>query len=225
MKVIIIDDEYSGRTSLKILLKKYCTDYLSNIDSVSNIESAKQKFSSNFYDIVFLDIQLQGELGFELVDFINEKTKIVYVTAFSNYAISALRKKAFDYLLKPVDPEELIAVVKKCSVQGYKVDNNYLMIKNNGISIPIEKRNILYIEGSGPYSKIRLINNTLFTTAQTLKSLSIKLNGNFIRVHKSIIINILHVVGYTQKEVTLNNSIKLKVSRSGLCELQKQFVS
>ena len=225
MEVLILDDEHSGRSSLQILLKQYCTDFIANIESVATIETAKEAILKKQFDIIFLDIQLKSGLSFDLVDFIDDNTKIVYVTAFSNFAVSAIKYKAFDYLLKPVDPTELLNCVAKCFRLKNKKSKTYLNIKNNGVSTPIEQKSILFIEADGPYCKIHLNNNQIFISAQTLKSISEKLNNDFIRVHKSYIVNLAHITGYTQKEVIMENGQKINVSRVGLCELQKYFTS
>jgi two-component system LytT family response regulator len=225
MEVLILDDEHSGRSSLQILLKQYCTDFIANIESVATIETAKEAILKKQFDIIFLDIQLKSGLSFDLVDFIDDNTKIVYVTAFSNFAVSAIKYKAFDYLLKPVDPTELLNCVAKCFRLKNKKSKTYLNIKNNGVSTPIEQKSILFIEADGPYCKIHLKNNQIFISAQTLKSISEKLNNDFIRVHKSYIVNLAHITGYTQKEVIMENGQKINVSRVGLCELQKYFTS
>jgi two-component system LytT family response regulator len=225
MEVLILDDEHSGRSSLQILLKQYCTDFIANIESVATIETAKEAILKKQFDIIFLDIQLKSGLSFDLVDFIDDNTKIVYVTAFSNFAVSAIKYKAFDYLLKPVDPTELLNCVAKCFRLKNKKSKTYLNIKNNGVSTPIEQKSILFIEADGPYCKIHLHNNQIFISAQTLKSISEKLNNDFIRVHKSYIVNLAHITGYTQKEVIMENGQKINVSRVGLCELQKYFTS
>lgn len=225
MEVLILDDEHSGRSSLQILLKQYCTDFIANIESVATIETAKEAILKKQFDIIFLDIQLKSGLSFDLVDFIDDTTKIVYVTAFSNFAVSAIKFKAFDYLLKPVDPTELLNCVAKCFRLKNKKSKTYLNIKNNGVSTPIEQKSILFIEADGPYCKIHLKNNQIFISAQTLKSISEKLNNDFIRVHKSYIVNLAHITGYTQKEVIMENGQKINVSRVGLCELQKYFTS
>jgi len=225
MEVLILDDEHSGRSSLQILLKQYCTDFISNIESVATIETAKEAILKKQFDIIFLDIQLKSGLSFDLVDFIDDTTKIVYVTAFSNFAVSAIKFKAFDYLLKPVDPTELLNCVAKCFRLKNKKSKTYLNIKNNGVSTPIEQKSILFIEADGPYCKIHLKNNQIFISAQTLKSISEKLNNDFIRVHKSYFVNLAHITGYTQKEVIMENGQKINVSRVGLCELQKYFTS
>jgi two-component system LytT family response regulator len=223
MNVLIIDDEHGGRSSLKILLQVNCNEIIKSIDIASNIELAKKKLESKKYQIVFLDIQLNTGLGFELVEFIDDKTNIIYVTAFSNYAILAIKNKAFDYLLKPIEPDELQKCVQKTYIQFKNRKKQYLNIKNNGVTIPMEQNEIVYIKANGPYSKILLSNNSIFICSHTLKSLTQKLNNDFIRVHKSFIVNANFIKGHNQKEVLVNDKIKLKVSRAGLCELQKYY--
>jgi two-component system LytT family response regulator len=224
---VLIDDDSVFNFLGERVLKK--SGLANNITLFSTAKEALSYFAeskqNNSDDIIFLDIQLKSGLSFDLVDFIDDTTKIVYVTAFSNFAVSAIKFKAFDYLLKPVDPTELLNCVAKCFRLKNKKSKTYLNIKNNGVSTPIEQKSILFIEADGPYCKIHLKNNQIFISAQTLKSISEKLNNDFIRVHKSYIANLAHITGYTQKEVIMENGQKINVSRVGLCELQKYFTS
>lgn len=223
MEVLIVDDEHSGRASLKILLQQYCSGIIEVIDLAATFESAKQKIAIKRYDIIFLDIQLSTGLGFELSNLINEFSKIIYVTAFSEYAIKAIKNKAYDYILKPVNPEELNNAVLNCFNHRNELCKKYLNVKNKGITIPIEQDKILFLEADGPYCLIQLKENVSYISAQTLKSISKKLNQNFIRIHKTYLVNKLYIKGYNQKEVIISDSIKIRVSRTGLCELQKHF--
>ena len=222
MNVLIVDDEFAGRNTLLILLKSHCTPFINVMDAVSSLEDAIHLIGKNKYDLVFLDIHLKEKSGFDLVQFIPDTTKIVIVTAFSEYAITAIKNKAFDFFLKPVDGTELLDCVKKCFSLFKQQVRQFLTIKHNGLTIPLEFQNILLLKAKGPYAEIFETNGKVYITSQTLKSLEPKLNETFLRVHKSYIVNRSYIKGYNQKELILNE-LNVPISRNGHLMLQEYF--
>lgn len=224
LNTLIVDDEYAGRNSLLTLLRLHCASFLHDIDSVSTLEDAKKHLLSRKYDIIFLDIQLNLKSGFDLIENISEYSKIIFVTAFSKYAISAIKYRAFDYILKPVDPEELKESIRKCNNHFEKFGKQFLTIKLKGLTVPIELSNIVMIKAKGPYAEINDITGKVYVTSQTLKTLNQKLNEHFLRVHKSFIVNRNFINGYNQKELFLDK-LCVPLSRNGLTSLQEYFSS
>jgi two-component system LytT family response regulator len=224
LNALIVDDEFSGRKILMTLLRNYCNNYVEAIESVSSIEEAQKKLITQKFDLVFLDIQLHAGSGFDLIEKIPESTKIIFVTAFSEYAIPAIKNRAYDYFLKPVDPEELTKVVKKCYNFFQTQHKKFLSIKVKGITVPLELESIYLIKAKGPYSEIHEISGKVFVTSQTLKMLEPKLNDHYLRVHKSFIINKQFIKGFNQKEVYLQE-VCVPVSRTGLVALQEYYSS
>jgi len=223
MQVLILDDEYSGRTTLSHLLNKHCADFVSFIDTISSIELAIQQIKKNSYHIIFLDIYLQEESGFDLIKHIPESCKVVYVSAHADFGFNALKNRAFDYLLKPIDPIELKNCVEKCYKASSIKQYVYLTIKEKGINTPIKQEEILIIKANGAYADIHTTNGNIFTTSKTLKALHPNLNLNFIRVHKSYIVNKHFIKGYNQKQLFLENNNSVNISRDGLILLQKIY--
>lgn len=215
----IVDDEHSGRTALKILLEK-C--FWANIESLSfsyTFEEAKEKLQSNKYDILFLDINLKGISAFELMTFIPNATKVVFVTAYSEFMLKALRNKAFDYLVKPIKEDDLIQCLSRLHKELILGTNERcLLIKHRGITILCKHSEIVYFAGDGPYSTIFMVNETI-TTARTLKSLEPELGVGFIRIHKSYLVNKACIKGFNKDKLILQNEQSLPVSRTGLKKL------
>ena len=120
INVLIVDDEYSGRNSLKIILQAKAYGLINKITTSSNLGDAKIKVSSNDFQIVFLDIGLGNHSGFELLPYLSESTKVIFVTAYSEFAIQAIKQKAFDYILKPISPIELMGTINR-----YQKDSNF----------------------------------------------------------------------------------------------------
>lgn len=224
-KILIVDDESAGRTLLIHQSKKVFGEKIAVLEAAENLESAKKKLISQLFDICFLDIQLSQNNGFDLLPFISPTTKVVFVTAYSEYAIQAIKAKAYDYILKPLDPKEFQFTVLKL-MNDAKSDlklNTYLTLKDSGESVPIMISDIEYIEARGAYSCIYLNNAKTFTTSKTLKSLSPSLGDGFIRIHKSYLVNRAFVKSFTKDHLTTTKSTCLPVSRLGARELSRIF--
>lgn len=212
----IVDDEHSGRTALKVLLEKSFWAHIESFTYSHTFEEAKEKLQSNKYDILFLDINLKGISAFELMTFIPIATKVVFVTAYSEFMLKALRNNAFDYLVKPIKEDELTQCLNRLQKElTLGSDERCLLIKQRGITMLCKHSDIFYIEGDGPYSIIFMQKETI-TTARTLKSLEPELGIGFIRIHKSYLVNKAFIKGYNKDNLILKNEQSLPVSRTGL---------
>ena len=118
IKAIIVDDEKNNRLVLLKMIEKFCpqVEVISECDSV---DCAIGSIDNNLVDVVFLDVEMPGKNGFDLLAHYNYHCpfEVVFTTAYSQYAVKAFRFSAMDYLLKPVDPEELIRAVHKLSIK------------------------------------------------------------------------------------------------------------
>lgn len=225
MEIIIVDDEHHGVVALTSIIQQYCLTYISKIHTAANIEEAISIISNNNIKIAFLDIQLSKGTGFDIATKVAASCKIVFVTAFAEHAIKAIKHQAFDYLLKPIDPKELEACIQKCFLLESSSKDLFLTVKSKGITIPILQETILYIKAKGPYSEIHVNGGAIFTTAQTLKDVQEKLSAKFIRTHKSYLINSGFIEGYNQKNLFLKNNVCFNISRLGLQQLQQFYGS
>lgn len=247
MIALIVDDEPINRIGLRQMLQKNRPD----IDSILEAESsdkARKVFQSVSPDIVLLDINMPGENGFELLDSLKAYDfLVVFVTAYSEFAIRAFKANAIDYILKPVESEDLINAVEKCKAllalkkQPGNVDGNYqallqntrLLIDSKGypekITLPhhqgfniIETDNIVYISADGNYSELYLSSNTKLVVTKAIREFEFMLNPDiFFRSHKSILINLRFVKEYSSVDghyAILKNGTKLMISRRRLEE-------
>jgi len=215
-KILIVEDEESGRIALKILLEKYFRANISSITFSNSFESAQKALDESRYNLVFLDINLNGISAFDLLSFIPTETRVIFVTAYSEFILKAFRSRAFDYLVKPVKEDELKDCLTRY-VQETQINNEFdliVQVKQKGMIRPIHHRNILFIEGDGPYSRFQLHNESL-TIAKTLKSIETDIGPGFIRVHKSYLVNKMYIKEFKNDTVTLHNGKWLKVSRTG----------
>jgi two-component system LytT family response regulator len=107
MDIIIVDDERHGVAALRNLIQQHCLHFIGKIHTASTIDDAILIFSNNNINIAFLDIQFSKGTGFDIAKKLPPTCKIVFVTAFAEHALTAIKHQAFDYLLKPIDPKEL----------------------------------------------------------------------------------------------------------------------
>ncbi len=236
LKCIIVDDEEKDRENLKLLLNNYCSE-VSVIGEARDEKSIIELFSNSNPDIVFLDIQIGNLLIFEIlnrlriIDF-----HIVFVSAYDSYAIKGYQYGAVDYILKPIDPDKLIAVIKK--IHKLKKDTTQREIdlatlkktfQNSYISpkIPISDTkgthilavyDIIYCIGEGNYTKFVMNNNIEILISKNLKQFENKLTPyNFLRIHKSYLINLDKIKLLSKKQgvfALMDNGKEIPVSRT-----------
>jgi two-component system LytT family response regulator len=216
--VLIVDDEYSGRAAVKIILQEKAVELINKITTSTNLYDARNKVSSNDYQLVFLDIELGNHSGFELLPFLHANTKVIFVTAYSEFAIQAIKKKAFDYILKPISPTELMGTINRYQkeILCNQDKNTYLIIKESGKSIRIKIDDIEYIKGGGPYSFIYTTNGDQRTTSKTLKTIHELVGERFLRIHKSYLINTEMIQTFTNNYLTTKFNTCLPVTLVGL---------
>ena len=235
LKAIIVDDEQNSAESLKILIHEFCED-VEVVALAANGDEAIQAIEGYNPDVVFLDINLQHESGFDVLARIKKiNFAIIFTTAYSEFAIKAFRFSALDYLLKPIDTAELQESVKK--VKKYKDEETTVKIDQlmrhlqsnrlnqySKLAIPsvtgltfISLDEILYCEAKSNYTQIHLVDGTKQMTSKTLKQVEGLLKGeNFFRIHNSYIINLKYLDQYNKGEgvVYLEKKIQLDVSKS-----------
>ncbi len=250
IKVLIVDDEPKSCEILKLRLAKYSTK-LSVIGVANEISTATKLINELSPDVIFLDIQMPGGSGFDLLkQFPEQDFLVVFVTAYNEYAIQALKLNALDYLLKPIDPDELNLtvdkIIHKLSSKEIREENiNLLQVVKSQIDfsegkvhkmiIPfingfevINIDDIVYFEADRNYTKIVFNNKSEKIISRTLKEFENLLSGlNFFRIHHSYLINLNHVIKYYKGKggyVIMSNGQPLNVSRVKKEEFLKKFI-
>lgn len=201
LKSIIVDDERLARVNLRKLLMPH--PEIDIVGEANSCQSAIEMINGFNPQLIFLDIQLSGETGFDLLEMIDKSIKIIFVTAYDEYAIRAFDVNAIDYLLKPVNPERLKAAVEKvvtrekvqkCAAKSYEYSDSIYVRLNNYASRFIKISSITSIEPVGNYSRIETIEGKRCLVLKTLKQWQEELPGNnFVRIHRSSIVNIEHL--------------------------------
>lgn len=196
MKAIIVDDERLARMELKKLLEKH-TD-VNVVAECADYEEAVSKINELGPDLVFMDIQLPGKNGFDVIQNISVNPEIIFVTAHDEFAIKAFEANALDYLLKPIDPERLADALQKLRQKAFQPENfdrekigadDYIFIKDGERCWFIKSREIRLIESDGNYVRI-YFGNQKPILLRSMNSLEEKLDPKiFFRASRKHIIN------------------------------------
>jgi two-component system, LytTR family, response regulator len=245
IKAILIDDEVHCLETLSLLLKEYCP----NVQLLEQCRSAKKGMEAIEKlkpDLVFLDIEMPTMNGFELLEQFTEiHFAIIFTTSYDQYAIKAIRFSALDYLLKPIDPNELISAVKKVQEQRHlpMAEQFQMLLKQvqgkehhfNKIAVPtfegfelIPADQVLYCEANDNYAHLFLKNKTKIIACRTLKEMEEQLQDFpfFVRVHHSYMVNLNEVTKYVRGEggyLVMSDGSTVSVSRSRKDSLLKWF--
>ncbi|MBQ1987936.1 MAG: response regulator transcription factor [Muribaculaceae bacterium] len=196
LRCCIIDDEPLAQELIKSYVAQ--TPFLELVDTFSSASMAVKTIIEDKIDLVFLDIQMSELNGIEFAKVIPSDCKIVFITAFEQYALDGFKANALDYLLKPVNYSEFIGAAKKAlnwfemveSSKQHKDSEEYIIVKSEYKFIQIAVSNILYIEGLKDYVKIYLEDsNSSIMSLMSLKTLEASLpQDRFMRVHRSFIV-------------------------------------
>lgn len=236
MRTIIVDDERLAREELKTMLAEYPDIEL--IGEYKNTIEAKAAIENDAPDLVFMDIQMPGETGLELLEKIKNPPRTVFVTAYDEYAIKAFELKAYDYLMKPIDPERLAEVYKRLSEENKMpesvVNNGKLragervLIKDGEKVWFIKVDEIRYFESEGNYVKVHF-EKFRPLILRSLNSLEERMDEKiFFRANRKFIINLMHVVNIENwfnggLQIELSCGTKIEISRRQTIRFKDQF--
>jgi len=243
IKALIIDDEKHCSDNLQWQLQQYCPE----IEVAAVCMSAENGLNEIYRkqpQLVFLDVELPGMSGFEMLERLSEiNFDIIFTTAFNQYAIRAIKFGALDYLVKPIDKDELRTSVEKVvrRTNGDSLKQLTALLthirKSNDLSFQkialptlhgyelIPLNNVMYCESKSNYTNIYLNNNQQILVSRTLKDIEELLDAEpFFRIHNSYLVNLQYAIRYTKGEggfLVLNSDITLPVSRNKKEELVK----
>ena len=243
LTAIIIDDETSSRNALRQKLNNHCKNVLI-IAECENGEEGIENIEKKKPDVVFLDVEMPRMNGFTMLQQLKNKNfEVIFVTAYDHYAIKAIRYSALDYLVKPVEIDDLKnainRVVEKLNIAKPNARLELLLenivsdkTKFTRIAIPtvqglqfIKIDEIIYLEASANYTKFHLCNNIKYTVSKTLKEFEDMLPADiFIRIHNAYVINKNYVEKYIRGDggqVVLSNGSVLDISKRKRAEFLK----
>ena len=242
LNAIIVDDEEYSRKSLYYLAEANCPNIFIT-GMAQSVAEARELFKTHYVDIVFLDIAMPKENGFELLpDLEKNETSVIFTTAFDEYALRAIKASAIDYLLKPVNIDELKDSIEKVFAwktlrRNQNLDNQTYTASLQSLSDNINSLNdiqkislpdaqgfkikdiadIMYLEADNNYTRFYFSNAEKMIVAKAMKDFEDVLNPDqFVRIHKSTIINLLYLKDYSNKSgltVKMHNNTELSISR------------
>ncbi len=253
LKAIVIDDERYARESLSFMLHEHCPE-IEVVAMAGDAREARQVLSKNAVDILFLDVSMPRESGFDLLDSLStNRYQVVFVTASQEHALRAIKACAADYLLKPVNVEELKSAVKKVKEiielkkQSQQMRENYAqslngLVRNMSkgehltyITLPYQQRfhavshnDIFYLEADDNYTNLWLVNGNKMLASKTLKEFEELLEPQrmFFRIHKSYIVNLKFIRSFSKGEqatVLMSNNVTLPLSRRRQLQFSEQW--
>ncbi len=245
IKALIIDDEAKARNVLNHYLISLVPE-ISEIRQADSVDSALELLKSFQPGIVFLDVEMPHKTGFDFLLALKDPAfEIIFTTAYNQYAIQAIRFSALDYLLKPVDPDELRNAVnryiekQKPASQKKELFDNLVQnigkkeVKDFRLAVPSSQGvffftldEILRLEADRNYTVIHLVGKRPFVASKTLKHFEEMLEEfSFIRTHKSHLVNSFHIVRLSNDHeyVLLSDGSKIEISRRKKDEVQQQL--
>ena len=240
INAIIIDDEKDGAEVLQFLIKQNCPQV--NILSIEHsVESAISSIENKKPNLIFLDIEMPTGTGFDVIQHTREiGYETIFITAYEHYAIKAFKTNAIDYLLKPIDIDELINAVNNAEKRINSSNKNSseaieslilsAIQKNKKISIPsqegilwVDLDDIIRLEAESNYTHVYMKNRKKAMVAKTLKSFEDQLsNTMFCRIHSAHLINLNEIEKYIKGDggiVVLKDGSNIPVSRTNKAEL------
>jgi two-component system, LytTR family, response regulator len=245
IKAVIIDDEEGARITLNALLTEYCTG-IDVIGMTSNVPEGVRLINKLEPDVVFLDIEMPEYNGFELLEFFKEiNFEIVFVTAYNQYAIKAFEVSAVDYLLKPVEIDQLQAAILKVAEKRTQknsmhrlelMKDTYRGADVRKIALPmidglvfVEVNDIIYFEADRAYTHIYFRNGSRLTVSKPLRTYEEILsdNPNFFRAHRSNMINMSFISKFSRGDVmiTMENGQTISLARDKKQEFEQLMKS
>lgn len=235
IRTLIIDDEEDAREALQMSIELYCP-HINLLDTCASAEDGLRAISEHQPDLVFLDIQMPRLTGFDLLQQLaNIPFEVIFVTAHDQYAIKAIRFSALDYLLKPVDVDDLMQAVRRAEPRLHQSNRTFQyqsLVHNsqfshgniNRLAVPsadgiefLDPNDIVYCQADGNYTTLYLINRNKRLISKNLKEFECLLaESGFCRVHHSSLINLKHIKKYIKGEggyVILTDEHHVDVSR------------
>lgn len=235
MKALLVDDENKARKLLKTLIAKLFPEYI--LFEAATLLEGVAIIKEKQPDIIFLDIEMPEHSGLEILEFFEESAidfQIIFITAYHKYAVEAFKLNAIDYLLKPIDTEELNQAILKATskkndanvaknIESLKKSFKKLTQKKLALDVPrgiifIDYDDILYFEADGMYTTVYLNSGKKEIICKPLKHFVTQLENHngFYKPHRSFLVNISRVKEFIKRDggyLIMENNYKISISR------------
>ena len=217
---MIIDDEPLALNKLKRHILKF--PFLELVAACHSAEAARRALETTEVDLIYVDINMPDTNGLDFIRSLENPPMVVFVTAYSEYAVESYKVNALDYLLKPYSSEEFNRIADKVykhwtllhnqTASAEPKEEKVLYLKCDYRFIRVECDDIRFVEGQNEYLKVHLVSEEPFLTHMTFKQISEFLPSHFIQIHRSYIVNMKHVTTVERTLVTLDDGTRLPVS-------------
>ena len=213
MRAVIVDDEEDLHVTLSYFIKKYLPQ-VSVVGNAISVKEGLELIQQAAPDLVFLDFEMADGTGFDLLDALEESIHVIFITAHSEHALRAFRYSAVDYLLKPVDPLELVEAVNK--IEKFKLPTQiatlalkknlesdkpkHLVLKDLNNIFLVELEELLYCKSENYYTTFYLNSGKSYVISKPLKHFEEQLKDYFLRVHQSYLVNFKYVLKYEKQD-------------------------
>lgn len=242
MTTLIVDNEKAIRDGLKILIESVCPE-ITAIHEAHDVSSARQVIKKENPELVFLDVELDHESGFDLAETFNDPHfSLVFITAHNKYAVDAFRFSAIDFLLKPIDPDELLRAIERARQSKQKNElveqlnilkesfknptqaARKIVLKDQDSIYFVKVSDILYLEADGPYTRFFIKDSGHpILISRNLREYEIMLEDQgFIRAHHSYLVNSNHVIKFDKTDG--GSLVLTDNSRVSISQRKKEFV-
>lgn len=215
IKCIIVDDEQTARDIMQLHLER-----IENIEIIAHCKKASEALAllnKNQVDLIFLDINMPDMSGISFAKSVSNSIKIIFTTAYREYAVDGFDLQAVDYLLKPISFERLAQAIEKYRNENTSIqtERNHIVVRSERKMVKINFADIVLIESLSDYLKIRTTIKTIITR-ETISNIESKLpKKNFVRIHRSFIVAIPFVSSYTAEYVEIEiEKETISISRS-----------
>ena len=235
LRVLIVDDEADARENLQLMLADHCPE-VQVVGQAASAKEAREKIDELQPNALFLDIKMPGEDGFQLLSSVAElDLAVVFTTAYDEFALKAFKQNALDYLEKPIDVEELLRAVRKMAQRAGELfsgqpsaiaalmkdpasplSSRLAIPSKDGLAL-LKHNDILYLEANDSYTTVHLKDGKRSVSSKHIRIFEHSLDPKtFFRVHKTYIINLAHLTGFSRTEgnmAVLDNGTLIPVSR------------
>ena len=206
---LIVDDEPKSRQVLNLLLSNYC-DQTVVVGQADSVETGIQLMQKRKPELLFLDIELAGKTGFDLLEAIPKRScEVIFVTGFEQYAREAIRYSGMAYLLKPIDLDELLEAVERVEqkllerdaqqqrgLPGPPEPDRIVVPSGSGYTL-LDVASIMYLKAEGAYTEVTLKDRTRLMISKAIGEYEKRLAAfNFVRIHRSFVVNLSYVQQY-----------------------------
>jgi len=249
IRTLIIDDEIRARETIKALLEIYCSADVEIVGQAKNVRDGIEAIKKNKPDLVLLDIKMPDGSGFDLLARYGKiNFKVIFITAFEEYAIRAFKFSAIDYILKPIEPNELMQGIEKVkellkenhstkmdvqfdaflsNMKNHNSDDKKLVLKTteNVFVVPINE--VVTLDSDRNYTRFRFLERDSIIVSKTLKEFDTLLcNYGFMRIHRSHMINLKYIERFEKMDggyAIMRGNIRVEVSHRKKEDLLEYF--